>query len=81
MVGKLPRVRETPKAAHSPEATPIVPKGLAKKGAVGLQPIHWIQCQILQVKQKASGPPSTKQDLQSQDFNNLGTLTLLNPTQ
>lgn len=37
-----------PKAAHPPEATPKVPESLAKEGAVGLQPVHLTQCQILQ---------------------------------
>lgn len=35
-----------PKAARSPEATPIVPESLAKEGAIGLQPVHLIDQSI-----------------------------------
>lgn len=52
---------------HSPpEATPGIPESLARKGAVGLQPVHLIQCPMLQENQKPSGPGPTKWELQRQ---------------
>lgn len=68
------------KAAHSPEATPIVPESLAKKGTLGLEPVHLIRCQTLQEDQKPSVPVSRRQIGRVKTRTciiNLGTLKLL----
>lgn len=48
------------KAAYSLGVTLVVPKSLAKKEAIGLQPVPLIQCQILQENQKTSVPGPAK---------------------